>query len=254
MITLKNLVVDYNNNHYQPDIIINKICLEVQSGEFVTIVGPSGCGKTTILSSLSGLIPIKEGEILLNNNEPNIERRSHRLSTVFQKPIFFEWKTIINNIILPAQIASIKNSEKSANQLLERFHIGEYSNNYPHELSGGMLARVALARALVTEPNFLFLDEAFNQLDEALRDEINLYIQEYWIESALTVVAVTHNVPEAIFMSNKVIILTHKPSKIFKIIDIPFSRPRDLVLRKDKTFVELVEEIRTTLRSMPESV
>lgn len=227
--------------------VLEDISLDVPKGAYYSIIGPSGCGKTTILQCLAGLIPATAGAVSLESESPVTVRDNHRVGFVFQKPLFFEWMSIQANVALAATISGKNDAAGRASRYLEVFHLDGFAKSFPHELSGGMLARAALARALVHEPDYLFLDEAFNHLDEALRDEINLDIQSMWLKHTPTVVAVTHSIAEAVLMSDRILVFSKRPARIQSAFDVPFNRPRSLALRRETQFVALVEEIRRAL-------
>lgn len=228
--------------------VLKGVSFNAEEGCYISIIGPSGCGKTTLLLCLSGLLEDIKGTIALNGLSPIEARRQHKIGFVFQKPVFFEWLTILDNIALPSKISGLNDYTEQAHYFLKKFRLDGFANSYPHELSGGMLSRVALARALVHEPQYLFLDEAFNHLDEALKDEINLDIQEIWLSKKITVIAITHSISEAVFMSDRIFVMSQKPSSIICNYQIQFRRPRKLSIRNENPFLELVEEIRQSLK------
>ncbi len=250
MISVNNLSYFYNETfHDNSNLVLDQLTLEVPTGGFCSILGPSGCGKSTVLQCVSGLLPTKNNTVLLNDLHPEIIQKKHEIGFVFQKPIFFEWKNILLNLTLPITIAGKSDAIERAKHFLALFQLEETAELYPHELSGGMLARAALARALVTEPTFLLLDEAFNYLDEALRGKLNLDIQTYWMDRKPTILAVTHSISEAILMSDEIIILSSQPAHIIRKFDVKFDRPRSLSLLSTPSALELEQEIRATLQS-----
>ncbi|MEN3333030.1 MAG: NitT/TauT family transport system ATP-binding protein [Blastocatellia bacterium] len=228
--------------------VLQNISFEVESERYTSIIGPSGCGKTTLLLCLAGLVDVKRGSIILNGISPDKARQQHKFGFVFQKPVFFEWMTVLDNVTLPAKISGLTNITDQAYKFLKRFGIEKFAKSYPHELSGGMLSRAALVRALIHEPQYLFLDEAFNYLDEALREEINIDIQNIWLDKNMSVVSITHSIEEAVFMSDYIMMMTPKPSSVIKSYQVPFQRPREPSIRHDSHFIELVDEIRHTLK------
>ena len=229
--------------------VLEDVCLSATGGSFNSIIGPSGCGKTTLLLCLAGLLPVPRMSVALNGFPPDRTRREHKIGYVSQKPVFFEWLTILQNALLPTEISGIPHGTQAV-ELLDRFGLSEFVERYPHELSGGMLSRAALARSLVHEPSFLFLDEAFNHLDEALREEINGMIQAIWLEKQMTVIAVTHSISEAVFLSDRIFLLSRKPSSVRQTYDVPFARPRSRSLMRDAEFTALVDQIRGALNAV----
>lgn len=250
MIEIENLCFSYTNTHGKDLKVFDNLSLKVETESYATIVGPSGCGKSTLLFIISGLIENFEGSVYVDDLHPQFARKNHILGYVFQKPVFFEWLSIKENVLVPNSIQG-ENKPSEAEFYLNKFRLSGFEDNYPHELSGGMLSRVSLARALVSEPKFLLLDEAFNNLDESLREEINDDIQRIWMEKKNTVLAVTHNIDEAVYMSDKVFLLTQKPAKVAKCYDIPFSRPRNSnSLRTNESFIKIVNDIRKDLQNL----
>ena len=251
MLSIQDLSVSYMlSTSVDPLKVIDAISLEVPKGSYCSIVGPSGCGKTTLLLCVAGLVQPSAGRIELDGLSPIAMRDRHRIGLVFQKPIFFEWKSVLGNVALAAELAGTSSPLEEASRHLTALHLDGFASAFPHELSGGMLSRAALARALVHDPEYLLLDEAFNHLDEALRDIINLDIQRLWMNRKQTVVAVTHSVSEAILMSDRIFVMSHKPSRILQSFDVPFDRPRHPSLRADHSFTALAEQVRVGLRDV----
>jgi NitT/TauT family transport system ATP-binding protein len=248
MLRVVDLSVSYMlNTSIATTRVIEGMSFEIPKGGYCSVVGPSGCGKTTLLLCIAGLVQPAGGKIELDGMSAAKVREGHRIGLVFQKPVFFEWKTVLANVALAAEISGKEGANNQASRYLKEFHSDGFASAFPHELSGGMLSRAALARAFVHEPDYLLLDEAFNHLDEALRDTINLDIQSLWLNRKPTVVAVTHSISEAILMSDCVLVMSRKPSRILRSFDVPFERPRLTSLRADPRFTALAEEIRATL-------
>jgi NitT/TauT family transport system ATP-binding protein len=249
LIHVSDLSYAYNLSSGEELPILEDISFNAERGSYTSIIGPSGCGKTTLLLCLSGLLESKEGTVNLGNLFPVEALRQHQIGFVFQRPVFFEWMNILKNIALPAKIAGVPDPFRQAHHFLEMFHLDRFANAYPHELSGGMLSRVAIARALVHTPRYLFLDEAFNYLDEVLRDEINMDIQEIWLRNKMSVIAITHSITEAVFMSDYILVMSQRPSSIIFCCQVPFERPRKLSIRSTNQFIEIAEKIRQALLS-----
>ena len=227
--------------------VLGGVSFDVPAGGYCSIIGPSGCGKSTLLQCSAGLIQAYKGKVTLEDMHPESVRAKHLISFVFQKPVFFEWKTILENVALPAQVAEMQNVESAAMEYLGLFQIDTFAHAFPHELSGGMLSRAAMARALITQPSYLVLDEAFNHLDESLRDRINHDIQTYWMSNHPTVLAVTHSISEAVLMSDSVVVLSKKPARVIDRIEIPLDRPRSADVLSTTLGIKLISRIRSAL-------
>ena len=227
---------------------IENISFSVMPGEFVCIVGPSGCGKTTLLRVLAGLIEPDRGQACLHGqplNGPQLE-----IGVVFQKPNLMPWRTVFDNVALSLQIRRIAVEESGARvtAALEMVGLLEFAAAYPHELSGGMQQRVAIARALVYDPEILLLDEPFGALDALTREHLNHELLQLWRDSGKTVVMVTHNIREAVFLSGRVVVLTQRPGRVADIIPVPLPRPRPESLFYDSEFSALAYRVRQAIR------
>lgn len=245
MIQAREVSISYADSGPGPLKVLNALTFHVPTGAFVTFVGPSGCGKSTLLRCIAGLLEPNTGQISLAGEIPAQARRDHRIAFVFQKPIFFDWLSVQENAELLAAISKRRDASEQVAKYLTDFGLAKYAKAFPRELSGGMLTRVALARALAQGADYLLLDEAFDHLDEALRAKINTHVQSYWIEHGPTVVAVTHNIAEAVWLSDTVYVLSMKPSRVTARFDIPFRRPRkisDLNSLKIQKIVRLVRK------------
>lgn len=203
--------------------VLDEVTISIERGEFSALLGPSGCGKSTLLKAIAGLLPTsadyQAGRILVEGNQSTHLRKSHKISFVFQKAVFFNWLTIDQNILLPTLIAGLPPSRDRLARLCDRFKVAGFLNAHPYEVSGGMLARASLVRALITDPQLLLLDEAFNGLDEALRQRLIAETIEFSKSEKVTVVMVTHNVTEATMWADRVFVLGPSPARILK--DIP---------------------------------
>jgi len=233
MIEIKKVWREYNNG--KSVSAIENVSLNIKKGEIVSIIGPSGCGKTTLLKVIAGLLKPTKGNVELNHKH---------LSMMFQKSILFKWKTVKENIQLPFDIKKIK---KDVSNAIELVGLKGFENSYPSELSGGMQQRVALARALVTEPELLLMDEPFGALDEMKRNELNLELLRIWKETKTTMAIVTHSINEAVFLSDKVVILSDRPGKVKEIVEIKLPRPRRLEQKESLEFQRYVRWIRERL-------
>lgn len=218
------------------------VTFDVYPNEFVTIVGPSGCGKTTLLKILAGLVPKTDGEIFVDEEHFDPKRE---MGFVFQKALLLNWRKVADNVLLPIEILKLdrKSKKKKAEELLELVGLKGFENSYPNELSGGMQQRVSIARALIHDPKVLLMDEPFGALDALTRERMNLELLRIWKESKKTILFVTHGINEAIFLSDRVIILSARPSNMIKALDIPLRRPRTLEVRTSPAFGKLALEV-----------
>ncbi len=218
--------------------------LDVQVGEFVSVIGPSGCGKSTLLKIAAGLLPPSSGKILLNGT-PIVQPRSD-VGIVFQSPNLMPWKTALSNILIVAQSHKMDRDEarRRALELLELVGIKDFADDYPGELSGGMQQRVGLVRGLIHDPSVLLMDEPFAALDAMTRENMTLELQRLWSASRKSVIFITHSIPEAVFLSDRVVVLSGRPGKVLEIVDIPFHRPRDLDTMAMPEFAEICNTLR----------
>ena len=237
----------YNTGQDSPVEAIDKINLTVRKSQFISLIGPSGCGKTTLLRIIGGLLISTVGEVLIGNNSPKESLRLGRIGFVFQEPILFPWRNTRQNIELPREVLPVKRNYLNVEELIKLVGLEGFEKSFPKELSGGMKSRVAIARALYYKPDVLFMDEPFASLDEVTRDRLNLELLNIWRYSHLTILYVTHSVAEAVFLSDKVVVLSARPARVLAEVDINFDRPRTIKLRKEINFVRLVEDLRELL-------
>jgi NitT/TauT family transport system ATP-binding protein len=225
--------------------------MSVDDGEFVSVVGPSGCGKTTLLWSMAGLHSLSGGSVYLDGEE--VTGPHPQIGMVFQEANLLPWRNLAGNIQLPFEIKGLKVDVERIDQLLERVGLGGFGNKFPRELSGGMQQRAAIVRALSFNPSVLLMDEPFGALDAFTRDEMNMLVEEIWLETRKTIVFITHNIAEAIFLSDRVFVMSARPGRLAKIFDIPFPRPRSLDLLATKEVFDLVNEIKAEIEHGPNS-
>jgi NitT/TauT family transport system ATP-binding protein len=221
----------------------------------VAILGPSGCGKTTLLKICAGLIKSSSGMVFLDGSTPLEARLKGSISFAFQTPTLLPWRTALDNILLPLEILNktvTPDKRDYARTLLDLVGLNEKVDTYPSELSGGMQQRIGLARALVTNPAALFLDEPFGQLDPKTRDRLNEKVRQIWQQYSLNILFVTHSVPEAVFVADKVIILSKQPASIVKIIDIKLGEERTYKTKLEPMFPKLVRQIDDILEGICE--
>ncbi|MDT2074395.1 MAG: ABC transporter ATP-binding protein [Planktomarina sp.] len=223
---------------------------DIKRGSFVSLVGPSGCGKSTLLRLISGLIAPSTGEISVHGTRVSGPRPD--ISMMFQKATLLEWRTSIENVLLPTEIVGIptKADKNRAFDLLKLVGLEDFAFSFPAQLSGGMQQRVALARLLQTGADILLLDEPFGALDEFTREHLNMELMRIVEEVGATTVFVTHNISEAIFLADQVVVMTSRPGRMAKIINIDLKRPRSLSLQTTVAFNKLVDDVRETLGEM----
>jgi NitT/TauT family transport system ATP-binding protein len=226
---------------------LNDISLSVGEREFVTIVGPSGCGKTTLLKILAGLQRSSAGSVTVAGTPVMAPRRD--IGIVFQNPILLPWRTVMENVLLPAEVQGIPRDKARARarDLLAMVGLSDFENKYPMELSGGMQQRAAISRALVHDPSILLMDEPFGALDAMTREQMNLDLLRIWRESGKTVVLITHSIPEAVFLGDRVVVMTPRPGRIARVVEVAIARPRGIDVMGDPLFGQLTSEIRRLL-------
>ncbi len=220
------------------------INVHVAEGEFVTVVGPSGCGKTTLLRILGGLLRRTSGEVLLAGSPVNGPRRD--IGIVFQNPILLPWRTVLDNAMLAAEVLGLPQERyrERARELLKMVGLQGFEDKYPMELSGGMQQRAAITRALLHDPAILLMDEPFGALDAMTREQMNLELQRIWQESGKTILLITHSIPEAVFLGDRVLVMTPRPGKLAEVIQVGIPRPRNLDVMATPRFGEITHEIR----------
>jgi NitT/TauT family transport system ATP-binding protein len=220
------------------------ISVAIGAGEFVTIVGQSGCGKTTLLKILAGLLQRSGGSVTLRGQP--VDAPSRDIGIVFQDPVLLPWRNVIGNVMLPVEVLGLdrRSSVRRALDLLGLVGLEGFEDKYPHELSGGMRQRVAIARALVHDPSLLLMDEPFGALDAMTREFMNLELLRIWEESGKTIVFITHSIPEAAFLADRVIVMSARPGRIQEIVDVKLPRPRDLDMMASDEFGVYTRRIR----------
>lgn len=247
ILQVKSLSKIFNSS--QGDIVaVENLNFSVAPGEFLGIVGPSGCGKTTILQLLAGLLPPSRGQVLLKNKL--LTQPPPEIGIVFQKPSLMPWRTVLDNVMLPLQIQTVPSTEakQRSQEILTMVGLGGFAQSYPKELSGGMEQRVAVARALVQQPSILLLDEPFAALDALTRERLNAELLRLWRRQKLTAVMVTHNIREAVYLADRVLVLSPRPATVSAefIINLPRPRPKGIEYSED--FGALAFEIREAIK------
>lgn len=234
----------YQPRKSAPTHALSDVDLHVRRGEFVSVVGPSGCGKTTLLKILAGLIPRSGGEVSIAGRE--VDRPIPEVGMVFQAATLLPWRTILDNVMVPAEIQKLdkKKSLARAHDLLDMVGLSEFKDKYPFELSGGMQQRAGICRALVHDPAVILMDEPFGALDAMTREYMNLELLRIWKESEATIVLVTHSIPEAVFLSDRVVVMSPRPGRISEVLDIEMPRPRELRMMSSDAAGVYIERIR----------
>ena len=227
---------------------LEDLSLDVAEGELVTILGPSGCGKTTLLWAMSGLHALTGGRITLDGTEVD-GPRPHEIGVIFQEANLLPWRNLRQNIEFPFEIKKKPVDRVRVDTLLEATGLTEFADSMPRELSGGMQQRASIVRALAQNPQVLLMDEPFGALDAFTRDEMNLLLLRLWQETGQTIVFVTHNISEAIFLADRVVVLTPRPGRLAHIYDIELPRPRTIEMTFEPGFIELVQDMKRTVET-----
>jgi NitT/TauT family transport system ATP-binding protein len=230
---------------------LEAIDLEIGQGEFVSLIGPSGCGKSTLLRIVGDLISPSTGTVTVNGKTAEQARRDRDYGMVFQAPVLFDWRTVEDNVKLPLEILGQSAVARTARarEMLELVELGEFLKHHPYQLSGGMQQRVAIARALAFQPSILLMDEPFGALDEMTRERMNGEVLRIWERTGTTILFVTHSIPEAVFLSSRVVVMSARPGRITKVIDIDLPRPHNEDTRETRRYFELVTAVREALRA-----
>jgi NitT/TauT family transport system ATP-binding protein len=223
--------------------------LEVEAGSFTAVIGPNGCGKSTLLRVVAGLLAPSAGSVRVGDAAPR--PGDGRVGLAFQQPRLVPWRTTLENVAMPLELAGVPSGDRHArgHVALERVGLASAGRLRPRELSGGMAQRAALARALVTDPPVLLLDEPFSALDALTRETFNSELQELWLEERRTVVLVTHSVAEAVALADRVVVMTPRPGRVARVVDVDLARPRPGLLLGNARAAELASEVRDALAS-----
>ena len=234
---------------------VHGIDLEVERGEFVSVIGPSGCGKSTLLRLIGDLTPPSAGTVSVNGKTPARARLDRDYGMVFQSATLLDWRKVAANVELPLEIMGMGEAERSrqAAAMLDLVQLGRFAGHYPWQLSGGMQQRVAIARALAFKPSILLMDEPFGALDEMTRERMQAELLRIRAETGTTVVFVTHSIPEAVFLSTRVVIMSSRPGTITEVVDIDLPEPRSYETREDRRFFDLLTKVREGLRAVEAS-
>jgi NitT/TauT family transport system ATP-binding protein len=229
---------------------LSDVSLRVGRGEFVSFIGPSGCGKTTLLRAVADLENPTSGSIRVNSLSPHEARANRAYGYVFQAPALYPWRSVARNIALPLEIMGFSKAEREARiaKGLELVNLSGFGGKYPWQLSGGMQQRASIARALSFDPDLLLMDEPFGALDEIVRDMLNQQLLRLWDVTGKTVLFVTHSIPEAVFLSTHIVVMSPRPGRIYDVIECNFPRDRALDIRETPEFLAIANRVRQGLR------
>jgi len=230
---------------------LSDIDLGVERGDFVSLIGPSGCGKTTLLRVIADLEQPTGGNITVNGVSPGEARRARGYGYVFQAPALYPWRTIARNVALPLEIMGLAKAERDRRvaENLALVNLTGCERRFPWQLSGGMQQRASIARALSVEPDLLLMDEPFSALDEIVRDHLNEQLLRLWDKTSKTVIFVTHSIPEAVFLSTRIVVMSPRPGRVADVIDSDLPRNRTLDIRETPAFLKIAQRVRRGLRA-----
>ncbi len=234
-----------------PVYALSHVDLAVRKGEFISFIGPSGCGKTTLLRVIADLEQASSGQISVNGLTPEEARLNRQYGYVFQAPALYPWRTIEKNVMLPLEVFGMTAAEQTARarKYLALVNLAGFEQKFPWQLSGGMQQRASIARALSFDPQLLLMDEPFGALDEIVRDKLNEQLLRLWAETRKTVIFVTHSIPEAVFLSTRIVVMSPRPGRIIDIIDCDLGDNRSLDIRETPRFLAIAQRVREGLRA-----
>jgi NitT/TauT family transport system ATP-binding protein len=234
-----------------PVVALDDINLQIGRGEFVSFIGPSGCGKTTLMRVIADLAAPSAGRITVNGVSPEQARLKRAYGYVFQAPALYAWRNVLRNVLLPLEIIGMPADERKARaaKYLSMVGLSGFERKFPWQLSGGMQQRVSIARALAFEPELLLMDEPFGALDEITRDHLNEQLLQLWHQTGKTVVFVTHSISEAVFLSNRIVVMSPRPGRILDIVENKLPPDRGLDVRDTTAFLEVAHRVRQALRA-----
>ena len=250
MISVKDVDLIFETND-GPVHALKDVSLEVEEGDFVSFIGPSGCGKTTLLRAIAALeIPTK-GHLTINGKSPDDARIDREYGYVFQAAGLYPWRTVEGNIKLPLEIMGYSQTEKKERiqKVIELVELKGFEKKFPWQLSGGMQQRASIARALAFDANILLMDEPFGALDEIVRDRLNSELLDLWMQTKKTICFVTHSIPEAVFLSTKIVVMSPRPGRITDVIKSTLPNKRELNIRDGQEFIKIAQRVREGLKS-----
>ena len=247
-IQVKDLGVTFKDNSGNDVKALTGVNLDIYKGEFISLLGPSGCGKTTLLRSIADLQEPTDGTIKISGMTPKELRLQQKLGFVFQQPVLFDWRTVKKNVELPLEIMYQSKADRSkrADEMLEMVGLKGFASHFPKQLSGGMQQRVNIARAFGIRPEILLMDEPFSALDEFTKEKLYEDLLRIWRQTNKTIIFVTHNIQEAVFLSDRICVLSPHPGRLSEIVDVDLPRPRTLDMKETAHFNELVLKVRNS--------
>ncbi len=250
MISIKNVDLIFETND-GPVQALKDVSLEVGGGDFVSFIGPSGCGKTTLLRAIAALEMPTKGHLSVNSKSPDSARIDREYGYVFQAAGLYPWRTVEGNVRLPLEIMGYSQAEKKERiqKVIELVELKGFEKKFPWQLSGGMQQRASIARALAFDANILLMDEPFGALDEIVRDRLNSELLDLWMQTKKTICFVTHSIPEAVFLSTKIVVMSPRPGRITDIIESTLPSKRDLNIRDSQEFIKIAQRVREGLKS-----
>jgi NitT/TauT family transport system ATP-binding protein len=252
-IVIENLSIEFpDKKGGAPVVALKNVSLDIKQGEFISMVGPSGCGKTTLLRTIADLQQPTSGSILVRGHSPREVRLQKKYGIVFQNPVLYDWRTVRRNVCMPMELMGLPKTYRTARvtEMLEMVGLFEFGKKYPHELSGGMQQRVGIARALAIKPEILLMDEPFSALDEFTKEKLHEDLLTIWNKTKTTIIFVTHNISEAVFLSDRVVVMSPHPGRITKIVDIDLPRPRTMKTKESDKFNALVSKVRNSFENV----
>lgn len=252
-IKIEDLSMVYQDkNGGKPVTALQNVNLDIREGEFISLLGPSGCGKTTLLRLIADLLQPSMGKITVRGQTPRDIRLQKKYGIVFQNPVLYDWRTVRRNVCMPMELLGMKKADRTAQvtKMLDLVGLSKFGKHYPYELSGGMQQRVGIARALAINPEILLMDEPFSALDEFTREKLHVDLLGIWKKTKKTVVFVTHNISEAVFLSDRVVVLSPHPGRVSAVIDIDIPRPRNMESKQSQQFYDYITKIRNSFEGV----
>ncbi|MDP4177895.1 MAG: ABC transporter ATP-binding protein [Bacillota bacterium] len=252
-IKIENVSMVYQDkNVNKPVTALKDVNLKIKEGEFISLLGPSGCGKTTLLRIIADLLQPSSGKVTVRGQSPRDIRLQKKYGIVFQNPVLYDWRTVRRNVCMPMELMGMQKRDRTARvtEMLDLVGLNEFGKHYPYELSGGMQQRVGIARALAIKPEILLMDEPFSALDEFTREKLNVDLLNIWNKTNKTIVFVTHNISEAVFLSDRVVVLSPHPGRVSAVIDIDIPRPRNMESKQTQKFYDYITTIRNSFEGV----
>lgn len=245
-ISAKHVGMVYRDRKGEEVTALQDVSFDIEKGEFISLLGPSGCGKSTLLRIIADLLAPTSGEITIGGETPEQARKKLKYGMVFQSPVLYDWRTVRENVRLPLQIMHLSRAEQDSriSEMLELVGLTAFADHYPKQLSGGMQQRVGIARALAIQPDILLMDEPFSALDEFTKEKLQDDLLHIWRKTNKTIIFVTHSIAEAVYLSDRIFVLSPHPGRLTAIEPIPLVRPRTDSIRNSAQFFELVGRIR----------